>query len=537
MKKILSIFFILILIPFINGCSSGKSKTENQILNYNLPGEPKTLDPQIADDYSSNIILTNIFEGLTRIDKNENVIPGVAKSWETNNNNTEFIFHLRKDTFWSDKNKKPVTAKDFVFAFKRAIDRETQAPKVSTLFCIKNAKKINQEKMPISELGVSAIDDFTLKIELEYPNENFLKVTSTLITMPCNEEFFNASEGQYGLELKTTLGNGPFKLKNKYGWEHFKSISLLKNEGYQGEKLPISAGVNFSIGKELNSPSEALKNGLLDAAQINVNELDFSKKEEMNITSFEDTLWAITFNISNSVYSKLNIRKAIFASIDRDYTLLKIPTECSAANNLTLSQLKINGSNFLNSYGENLYIKESPEFKKFLNSGFEELKIKELPKTSIICLDEPNVRALVSNIIEKLNKNLNLNFNMTPLSKKELLSKVGNKDFQIALFPITFENENAIEFFNSFTTNSKSNIINLNDTYYDKLINQAYDSYNTAEINELLSQAEKFLNEKAIIYPLYKEKRYFATPKNVSGVTFYKYKKGIDFLEAKKSTK
>lgn len=532
MKKILSIFFILLMTLLNTSCSKGNLK--DQILNYNLPSEPKSLDPQISDDYSSNIILVNIFEGLTRLDENDNVIPGVAETFESENNNTLFTFHLRKNTFWSDENKTPVTANDFLFGFKRAIDKNTQAPFVSSLFCIKNAKKINSGQLDISNLGVKVIDDYTLKIELEYPNEDFLKITSTLITMPCNEEFFNSSNGQYGLELKTILGNGPFKFKNKYGWDHFHNINLVKNENYQGNTLPSINGINFEIGKEMTNTIGKLKNNLLDAALINNSEVNLAKKENMNLVAAEDTLLALTFNLSDAMYSNSNIRKGILSSINRELATSNIPDECTIANNLTLNDLKVNGSKFINNYGDELFIKESSEAKNLLNLGLKELKASELKGTNILCLDEPKTKATVSNIIESLNKNLKINFNMTPLEKNDLISRINSKNFQIALAPTILEDDSAFDFFNTFTSSSKKNTVSLNDQYYDKLLTQAYNSNDKNITIEILSLAEKYLNEKAIIYPIYKEKKYFACSKNVSGILFYKYKNGVDFLHTKK---
>lgn len=532
MKKILSIFFIITTF-FISGCSE-KNSPENQVLSYNLPSEPKSLDPQISDDFSSNTVLINMFEGLTRLNQEGAVVPGVAKSWESLDNNTKFIFHLRNDTFWGNKEKTPVTAKDFVFGFKRAVDKKTNAPCVSTLFCIKNAKKINDLNMDISDLGIKALDEYTLEIDLEYPIVDFPKVTTNMITMPCNEEFFNASEGQYGLELKTVLGNGPFKLKNKYGWDHYKSMSLIKNDGYKGDTLPISAGINFDIGKDISNPLDSIKNGLLDASPIKYENLTEAKNEKLKITSFEDTISTIAFNLSDSTYSNLNIRKCIISGLDREYALSEISNGRSITNKLTLDDLQVNGSKFSNIYGDYLYLKNSKNCKTFLDLGLKELSLKELPKTSITCLDDPKVKAIVSNIIEKLNKNINFNFNMTPVSQNELISKAKNKDYQIILYPIILESDSAIEFFNYFTSENKNNFVGLKDTNYDNFISMAFNSYDNANTIKIVSDADKYLNENIIIYPLYTEKHYFTSAKNVSGIIFNKYKKGIDFLYSKK---
>ena len=90
---------ICVLFAVVTGCSSKKS---GQAITYNLEEEPVTLDPQIADDYSSRIVIMALYEGLTRLDENNQVSPGVAQRWESNSTYTSFTFYLREDASWSD---------------------------------------------------------------------------------------------------------------------------------------------------------------------------------------------------------------------------------------------------------------------------------------------------------------------------------------------------------------------------------------------------------------------------------------------------
>ena len=80
--------------------------------------------------------------------------------------------------------------------------------------------------MDISNLGETAIDDHTLKVDLEYSYEDFPSITSLPVFMPCNQAFFESTSGKYGLDAKNILGNGPFEMVNRYSWEHDKYINL-----------------------------------------------------------------------------------------------------------------------------------------------------------------------------------------------------------------------------------------------------------------------------------------------------------------------
>ena len=131
MKKIVAMLLIFIMCFSFSACHS--SKPSIQAIKYNLDAEPKTLDPQVANDFSSNTVILNIFEGLTRIGENNEVLPGVASSWTNNEDFTSFTFNLQQGLTWADKNKTPLTANDFEFAIKRVLDPKTNSPLVHTL--------------------------------------------------------------------------------------------------------------------------------------------------------------------------------------------------------------------------------------------------------------------------------------------------------------------------------------------------------------------------------------------------------------------
>ncbi|MDQ5983977.1 MAG: oligopeptide transport system substrate-binding protein [Eubacteriales bacterium SKADARSKE-1] len=532
MKKILSILLIFTFSFSLCSCKNKKSP-DAQIIKYNLESEPKSLDPQIANDYSSNIVIMNLFEGLTRADSEGNALPGVAYSWDANSDFTSYTFHLRNDATWANKNKTPVTAEDFVFGFQRALDKKTNSPLAVSLYCIKNAKKVNLSSGASYELGVHSVDNNTLKIDLEYSNKDFPKLVSTSPTMPCNKEFFESCTGQYGLENKTVLGNGPFKIKSRYGWDHFNSIQLFKNENYVGAQKPIPAGISFSIGKDISNAVDLIKDEVLDAALLPIGQFKKAQNENFNMVSFDDTIWGLTFNISDSLFSNLSLRKSIITSLNRTYILSNIPDNCSITENIVLKKLLIGSKTFEEVSQKDMYLKEDRSSNTYLDRGLKELKLKSLPKVTIICLNTPEVKAMVSNIIENLNNKLNYHFNMNPISLSELNSKINNSDYQVAVAPMTAQSDSALEFLSMFRSNNEKNILKLKSVEYDKMLEKASFAEPEESI-KLLVEAERYLHNNAMIYPLYVESRYFASAKNLSGIIFHKYKRGIDFMLAKK---
>lgn len=535
MKKLFSVLFC-VMITFINlsGCRKSKDAPENQTIKYNLDNEPRTLDPQVCNDASSNIVIINIFEGLVRIDANEKVVPGVAYSWEISEDKLTYTFHLRENATWSDKEKTPVTADDFVFGFQRALDSYTKSPKACTLYCIKNARKINIDDVNTDLLGVNAADSHTLVIELEYPMENFLSLLATPPTMPCNRAFFEKTNGQYGLESSTIICNGAFKVKSRYGWDHYNTLNLVINENYCGQNLPVPAGVAFTIGKDTSDTVNLINNATIDAALLPSEEqIVAAKSKKLPLISFKDTLWFLAFNTQDALFSNFDIRRGFLAALSREHILSSIPENCEIIDNIVLNGLTVNGQNFRDSSEKSLYLKADSNAKNYLETGINQLKLKTLPKVTILCLDTPAVKTIVSNMIESLNANLGYYFNMEPLSSATLKSRTASANYQVAFLPFSVESQFALDFLSIFKSDNSKNFVNLSSPDYDKLLNDALSSTPQDSLRYLID-AEKYLNDNAILYPMLVQNRLFAHSNKISNLIFHNYNQGIDFFFATK---
>ena len=136
---------------------------ETQTITIALTQEPPQLNGMKATDQVSILILSHVMEGLTRYDRRGNIVPGVAERWEINDKDA--TFWLREDALWSDG--EPVTAHDFVFAWRNALKPETASEYAFILYPLLNGEAINKGEMDAARLGVEAIDDRTLHIRFE----------------------------------------------------------------------------------------------------------------------------------------------------------------------------------------------------------------------------------------------------------------------------------------------------------------------------------------------------------------------------------
>lgn len=191
-----------------NTTSSSNGK---QVLNLTELSEIPSMDASLA----SSTALNNTMEGLYRIGKDQKRVPGIAEDVQKLDDGKKYIFKLRKDAKWS--NGEPVTAKDFVYSWKRAVNPDTKATYSYIMFDIKNAEKIHKKELPADQLGVKAIDDYTLEVELDNPVPYFVDLTVYPVFYPLNENFVKAQGDKFGLEANTTLYNGPFVMSD---WKH-----------------------------------------------------------------------------------------------------------------------------------------------------------------------------------------------------------------------------------------------------------------------------------------------------------------------------
>ena len=162
--------------------------TAQQILHLGNGGEPPSLDPHLSTAVNSGNIISALLEGLVTPDPvTLKPVPGVAASWDISDDLTTYTFHLNPAARWS--NGDPVQASDFIYAWRRLLMPTLAAEYVYQLFVIENAEAFYKGEIDdFREVGVSAIDKFTLKVKLNAPTAYFLSLLSHPSTFPVHPE-------------------------------------------------------------------------------------------------------------------------------------------------------------------------------------------------------------------------------------------------------------------------------------------------------------------------------------------------------------
>jgi ABC-type oligopeptide transport system substrate-binding subunit len=188
-----------------------------------------TLDPTMTTIPDEIAVIDHLFSGLVELTPEMDVVPDVARSWEVLEGGRRYLFHLRDDVRWSDG--APVTAGDFEYAWKRALDPATGSPVASLLYDVKGARAFHRgDASDPDRVGVRALDEVTLVVELEGPTGYFLQLLAHHATYAVPRHVVEA-HGEAWTEVENIVTCGPFKLE---AWQRDESMVLVRNPKYHG---------------------------------------------------------------------------------------------------------------------------------------------------------------------------------------------------------------------------------------------------------------------------------------------------------------
>ncbi len=279
---------------FKNATTEIKNKDGKRIIK--LSGEDvPTLDSTKASNVITFEIINNCMENLVMLDKNDDVKPGVAKSWDISEDKKRYTFHLRKSK-WS--NGDPVTAHDFVYAWHRLADKATgsQYRFMIETIQLKNYQAVLDGELPLSELGVKALDDQTLEVSLEKPIPYFLKTITLANFAPLNQEFVEEKGEKFASSKDDVLYNGAYiidSLDTGYGY------SFAKNPNYWDVKNVKNDGVEFRVIKEKSAAMNLYENGELDRVDIIAEYKEKYEDDPSYNNNLETSTYYIIFNVGN----------------------------------------------------------------------------------------------------------------------------------------------------------------------------------------------------------------------------------------------
>ena len=507
-KYFFKFFLILLIFPltfvFFSGCKNKKFKN---LISYCFLNNVQNLDPQTACKPEETTIIKNIFEGLYVKDLNNNYQLGAAKNVEITDDETTYIFTLKDNMYWKteekNKNKKNVTAKDFVFAFKRLISPKTNSPFASNFFFIKNAEKINKGILPMEKLGVFENENSQLVIKLEKKTPNLKELLASCPAMPCNEEFFNSTNARYGTTKENIISNGPFFLNS---WSVEKKTTRFKirknNNYYDKDKIKI-IGVNFSV-RSKDEAFNLFKNKEINTAILNYYDFNQLNKDQLKNIEFKNKVIGIIFNQQKELFENEKARLFIAYSINREKLKKILPENQTLANSL-----------FLNEKSQFQALNYDPEKAKEFLSQIKQLYKKNKINLNLnqnFVLTDDKTNPVLNQLLQTWQKDLKIFLKIDEQKGENYFNKLKKGEFDIALASFSCNPISPNSAINSFLENSPFN--------YSKASIETSLYTNSKKLKNSNKKAEQIILEKAHFIPLTFETEYFVFNNKIKNILF-----------------
>lgn len=327
-KNLKTMFLMVVLLSFVSVSCKGKSTssatTDKHTLHVGVSGEPGSLDPHFVSGTWENYIVGDLFLGLLTEAADGTAIAGAAESWDINEDGTTYTFHLRRDGRWSDG--KPVTAEDFVFAFRRILDPMLAAKYANILYSVKNAEALNSGKLKgMEKLGIKAIDKYTLQITLENPTPYFLVQLTHYTAFPLPkhvvEEF-----GKEWSKPQNMVSNGAYKLAE---WKSQTYIKAVKSETFYDAGNVAIEEVYYYPTEDRSAALKRFRAGELDTNNdIPLEQFEWLKKnmsDELHVYP-RLGIYYYAINQRQERFQDKRVRKALALTVDREMLTDKVVT-------------------------------------------------------------------------------------------------------------------------------------------------------------------------------------------------------------------
>ena len=492
--SVLSLLFFLLVLP-ISPVHAGETGSP-RVLHRGNSTEPVTLDPHKSEDVSSGNILRDLYEGLVTEDAKGKLIPGAAEKWSISDDGMHYTFHLRNCLAWS--NGEALTAADFIFSLRRALDPKTAAPMADLLAPIVNSREVLSGSKPVEQLGVEMPDSHTLVIHLQHPTPWFLQILSHPIAFPVYATSL-VKNGDKAFSVGNLTSNGSWQLQQ---WVPYEKLVLKRNtKHYDNDKTWFEQIVYYPIDSS-NTEFSRYRAGEFDWTDtIPPNKLRWINKNmpgEAFISPYLGTYY-YGFNLTRPPFKDNNdLRKALSLAIDRSIITNKILAngEIPAAGWLAPGLLP--ASQPLPS----IKAEQLKQARKLYNkAGYS--RDKPLRTTLHYNSSEQNKRIAVA-IAAMWKKNLGIQVELINEEWKVFLNRRKSKvETQLYRASWIADYNDASSFLNLFTSNHAKNDTGYANPDYDALIHQIETTMDGAERGELIQQAEQLLLDDQVIIPIY----------------------------------
>lgn len=504
-KKINVILAALLSIVMVGslfaGCGKKASSDANETLVYNLATDSETIDPALNEAVDGATVVANNFEGLTRIGDDNKVKPGVAEKWEISADNLTYTFHLRNNAKWSDG--KGVTAKDFEYAWKRALD-----PKLAAAYAffltdhVKNAQQYYDGKTTWDQVGIKVKDDYTIEITLTSPCPYYLQLLAMPIYSPLRQDCIAKSPDNWTQSGDTYIGNGPFQMTK---WTHNDSMEWKKNENYwDASKVKLST-MTWVMVNEASSALTSWEKGDIDIIEtVPGSEAPRLISEKKMEVLPELGTYFLYFNCKKAPFNNPKVREALTLAINRQSIIdavLKTGQKPAMAM-VPYGIYESDGKTDFRTAGGDFFKEDVAKAKQLLaEAGYPDGK--KFPTITYLYNTSEAHKAIAEMIQDMWSKNLGIKINLANQEWNVFQKTRKNGDFEVARGGWLADYSDMMTFLDMWEYKNDFNDGKYNNPQYDALVDKAKTETDLKARDTELHDAEKILIGDYGVCPIY----------------------------------
>jgi oligopeptide transport system substrate-binding protein len=488
---------LLLTVAVFFGCSNSNEHQTSNTLRIGNGSEPNSLDPHIATTVAEAHILNALFEGLiaSSPDNDEDILPGVASNWKTNDAHTRFTFTLRANAQWSDGT--PVVSQNFLDAYERLLNPKLGAANASFLYDLRNAKAYNEGSLTdFTKVGAEAPDPQTLILTLENPTLYFLQKLKHWSWRPIHRPSIEAFGGFHNIAnnwatRSQIISNGPYILES---WRRNERIQLIKNPHYWDTDSVSISSIHFYPFENAQTEFRAFQSGQLDITE----EIPSEQMGRNPENERKDPALATTYLLLNNESPRLadiRLRRALSQAIDRKLLIRAIEKSGLPATSFTPEAM--------------------PDYQaeNFEISGqLETFALKE-PLIFLVSTRESSI-ALAEAMQDMWQRKLGIEIRIQNMEFKSLLARLDAGDYDLSYLAWHGDYIDPMAFLGIWASDSHFNRARWENSRFDALLSASTKTANQADRFAKLAEAEALLGKELPIIPIFwKTKDYLISPK------------------------
>lgn len=532
MKKYAKFLMIFVFSVVTLTACSGDYDSSGKVLKVAKDVELASMDQHIATDGLSFEVIAATIEGLYTVDADGNAIPAIAESYDLSEDGLTYTFYLREEAKWS--NGDPVTSNDFVYAWRRLVDPNTASEYafIMDVAGVENAASVNSGDASLEELGVKAVDDYTLEVNLALPVPYFLQLMAFPSFFPLNESFVTEKGDDYAQSPDGLLANGPFKMTE---WTQGHSFKVEKNDSYYDKDNVNLDGVEYKIMKDAQTAALEFDSANMDIVRLTGEIVDLYKDNDAFTLIHEGYLWYIAPNEEVPELQNVNLRQALGRAVNKDQL-----TETVLNDGSTVADFIVpvglatgpDGKDFRETSANDYMTYDVAAAQEYWEKAKQELGVESLT-LELLFEDTDALKKCAEFIQSELQTNLpGLTIELKSQPKKNRLELMRAGDYQLGITRWGPDYADPTTYLDMFITGNANNYPNYSNADYDALMERIGKGdlvYDAEARWEAMKEAEELLiAQDAAALPMYQQGNTYLINPKVSGIETHSV--GVPFI-------